>query len=298
MAAPLLRLGFVPNPFSVACYAAVHEGCFEDAGLEVRIVEFANGSRAAEALDAGELDCTVGGHLQTIRAVDLGSDQRFFAPLAFEERPDHSCIALVAGPGGPRSVPELSGCRIGVSAVGAISELQLRVLADMAGIPYDSLSRVTMPFAQMSGALKDGTIAAASLVEPFVSQAMSERGMTLLDEGSLSRIPKPGLPVLITGLVAPHSWLQAHKSTARAAIAAIREGIAFVQTHEPSARAMIAGYTRIPGAAAETMKLPRFRLWLAAADLELVIELAAKFGMLEHAITAGDVIEDVSDLDN
>jgi len=286
-----LRIGFVPNLFAVACHAAIAQGFFGAAATELQIVEYTNGSRAAEALDRGDIDCTVGGHLQTITAAERGSDQVFLAPLAFEEPPDHTCISLLGRPGGPSSTAELAGARIAVSAVGAISELQLRVIMDCVGSDYDSLDLLAMPFADMATALRDGTVDAASVAEPFVSQFLENGTARLLDHGSLSRIPKSGQRVMITGLVARRAWTRTHREAARAVVDAVRKGIRFVREHDADTRRMIADYTRIPRQSADAMTLPAFHACLAGEDLQLVVDLAAKFGMIGRVLPAGELID-------
>jgi NitT/TauT family transport system substrate-binding protein len=286
-----IRLGFVPNPFAVACHAAAVNGFFSSAGIEVEVIEFRNGSRAAEALDAGDLDFSVGGHLQTIVAVDRGSDQVFIAPLAYEEPPDHLCIALLAPADGPRSAKELEGCAVAVSAAGAISELQLRQFMRAGDSDYDSLQLITMPFSDMARALSERSVAAASAVEPFVTQLQRSGIATVVDRGSLGQRSHASRRVMITGIVARRSWIRGHHAEVRGIATAIERGIEFVRTHETEARAMIAAYTGMPAEAAAAMALPAFYCCIRPLDLQPVIDLAAEHSMIDRWMPAGDLIE-------
>jgi NitT/TauT family transport system substrate-binding protein len=286
-----IRLGFVPNPFAVACHVAASNGFFSEDGIEAEIVEFRNGSRAAEALDAGDLDFSVGGHLQTIAAVERGSDQVFIAPLAYEEPPDHLCIALLAPADGPRSARELADGAVAVSAAGAISELQLRQFMRAGDADYDSLRLVAMPFSDMARALGDKTVAAASAVEPFVTQLHTSGIATVLDRGSLSQSSETCKRVMITGIVARRSWIDGHRAEVRAVAAAIGRSIDFVRSHETEARTVIAAYTGMPVMAAQTMALPAFREFIDPSDLQPVIDLAVEYGMLTRWIPADDLID-------
>jgi ABC-type nitrate/sulfonate/bicarbonate transport system substrate-binding protein len=290
-----VRLGFVPNPFSVACHAAIVNGFLSTAGIDTQIFEFRNGSRAAEALDAGELDFAVGGHLQTMAAVQRGSDQVFIAPLAFEEPPDHLCIALLARPGGPRDACALEGHAVGVSAAGAISELQLRLFMRSAGAGYKNLRLIPMPFDQMARELGDGTVAAVSAVEPYVSQFLAQGIATVIDRGSLSNSVSSAGRVMITGLVARQSWIGEHRAETRAVAKAIGQGIDFVSGHEAEARTMIAAYTGTPHEAAARMTLPAFRHCIEASDLQRVIDLAVEHSMLTRGMRAEELIQSMSE---
>ncbi len=205
-----IRIGHVPNPFALPYLVALERGFFADEGLQVDDTRVSNGSVIADALARGELDVGTGGHLQTAAAVAAGSDQAFIAPLGFERAPDHLCIVLVSRRDRARSLGELAGRTVAVSARGAISELQLRIA--LAGA---RVRTVAMPFSRMRDALAAGEVDAASVVEPFASVLAQDPALMVLDRGSLSGALPAGERVLIVGLVATRSWIAAKPDAVR-----------------------------------------------------------------------------------
>ena len=127
-----VRFGQVANPFSRPVTLALERGYFEDAGVELDVTSFPNGSVMSAAMARGEVDAGVGGHLQTLDH----PGQVFFGPLGFERAPDHLPIALVSSVGSGR---ELEGKAVGVSARAAISELQLRIYMAGEGAEFERL---------------------------------------------------------------------------------------------------------------------------------------------------------------
>jgi len=285
-----VRLGLIPNPFGVAGYAAMERGFFADEGIEVEATTLRNGSQVADALSQGDLDCGVGGHLQTLEAVIRGDDQVFISPLSFEQQPDHLCICLVARQSTVRSAKDLEGKTIALNVRGPISDLQLKIVMHAAGGDYHKAKVVVMPFEGMKEALARGEIDAASVVEPFASQLVDDGLGAIIDEGSLSGMLKPGDRVMITGLVTHRSWVDGHRTTAQAVARAVRRGIAFVQQDGAAARRIISGYTGVPPQIVKRMRLPAFDSVLNPPDLQTAFDLAAKFGIVSRRLQAEDLI--------
>ena len=257
----IVRFGHVANPFSRPVDLALERGWFG----ELEVTRYANGSAVAAALAAGEIDAGVGGHVQT-----LGAGQVFFAPLGFEEAPAHLPIALVARPG-ISSGRELEGSAVGMSARGAISELQLRIYMHAEDAAYETLRLEAMPFGELAEAIRSGAIAAASAPEPFATQLVAEGLGAVIDRGSLSRGVRPGERALITGLAAERSWVEANEDEARRLADAIGRAVDEL-------------------AGDETPNTPRFARDLDPADLQRVYDLAHEHGLLERRADARETI--------
>jgi NitT/TauT family transport system substrate-binding protein len=261
----IVRFGHVSNPFSRPVELAVERGYFDKAGVELELTRYANGSAAAAALAAGEIDAGVGGHVQT-----LGAGQVFFAPLGFEEAPGHLPIALVVRPG-LTSGRELEGSAVGMSARGAISELQLRIYMRAEGAAYETLHLEAMPFAELAEAMRSGAIAAASAPEPFATQLVADSLGVVIDRGSLSRGVGPGERALITGLAAERVWVEANGDAAHRLADAVGRAVDEL-------------------AGDETPNTPRFSRRLDAAELQRVYDLAFEHGLLEQRADARETI--------
>jgi NitT/TauT family transport system substrate-binding protein len=268
-----VRFGHVQNPFSAPVLAAIERGHLADAGVEFELTRFANGSEMSRALALGELDAGVGGHLQTLAATIAGSDQVFIAPLGFERAPDHLPIALVAA-GRISRGRELEGAIVGVSAVAAISELQLRIYMRAEGADYGTLTLRAMPFAQLAAALAHGEIAAASAPDPFAAQLAADGLAQIIDRGSLSAELADGERVMIAGVAASRAWVEGNAGTARAIAGALALAIEELRG-EP---------------APAGLHVPYFDRRLREADLQPVFDLAYEHALVDRRAQAGELI--------
>jgi len=269
-----LRFGHVPNPFSQPVSLALERGYFEDAGVELELTLFANGSAMSAALARGEVELGVGGHLQTLSAAQEGARQVFLAPLGFERAPDHLPIALISSVGSGR---ELEGRSVGVSARAAISELQLRIFMAGEGADFEQLTLEMMPFREMAEAFRSGAIAAASAPDPFAAELERDGLGRVVDRGSLGTELPAGERVLITGLAADEGWLERHREQARLVVDATGRAI-----DDLVADPTLAGAPGLHTAFFDRLLEPR--------DLQRVFDLALEHGLIERPASAPDLL--------
>ncbi len=283
----MIRLGDVANPFSIPFSLALERGYFADCGLDVEVERFANGSAASAALVDGSVAVAVSGHIQTLVA-SRAAPQAFIAPLGFEESPDHLPVALL-GAGDVREAADLEGRRVAVSALGAISELQLRILMREAGADYGRVELVAMPFKAMADALAAGSVGAASVPEPFCAALLAAGGAHVIDRGSLSRGLRPGERAMVAGLAATTAWVASERESVdrlRQAIGRAVDELNAEPTLAPSIMASQLG----DGLDPPLVQAPRFDRRLEVGDLQRVFDLAFEYGLLEQAADAAPLI--------
>lgn len=268
-----LRFGHVPNPFSSPIVVALERGYFGDAGIDLDVTTFGNGSAFAAALTRGAVELGVGGHLQTLAETSTGADQVFIGPLGFERSPDHLPITLIAADDGSSGFA-LEGAAVGVSARAAISDLQLRIYMRSEGADFDSLRLVPMPFDELAGALRRGEIAAASAPDPFAARLVQQGLGQIIDRGSLSRALPNGGRVLVAGLVTTRAFAEREPDAVHRVVAAVGRAIDDLQ-----------GAIPLP-----EQHLPYFDRRFEPADLQLVFDLAIDHRLIDRAANAAELI--------
>jgi NitT/TauT family transport system substrate-binding protein len=240
---------------------------------------FRNGSEVASGIERGKLDVGLGGHLQTLSSALRGSGQVFFAPLGFEESPDHLPVTIVVRAG--QTLSRLAkGATIAMSARAAISDLQLRIFCSAESLPYESFRIVTMPFGEMAGALRRAEVEAASVPDPFASEIAAAGIGVIVDRGTLSREMPARSRVMITGLVSTRQWLLAHRELARRLRTVVAEAV--TSWAELSSVAQREGIPEV--------QTPSFHAELHADDLQLAYDLAARHGIVPRRVSAEKVM--------
>jgi NitT/TauT family transport system substrate-binding protein len=288
-AARPLRLGYVANPFSLPIVVAQERSYFSEAGLDLEMETFPNGSAATAALNDGSIDLGVSGHLQTLMAARGPVKQVFIAPLGFEEAPGHLPVALL-GREHVTSAKDLEGRSVAVSALGAISELQLRIFMAADGAAYDSVTLSPMPFREMGAALESGAVAAASAPEPFAAELVADGLSRVIDRGSLSRALLPGDRAMVAGLVAPEAWVASEPALVARVVEAVGRAIDDLLADLGLAGTRMVAAAGVEGVRAAGLQTPRFDRRLDASDLQRVFDLALTHGLIDQPADAGDLI--------
>jgi NitT/TauT family transport system substrate-binding protein len=284
-----LRLGYVANPFSLPIVVAHERSYFEAAGLDLELETFPNGSAATAALNDGTIDLGVSGHLQTLMAARGPVKQVFIVPLGFEEAPDHLPIALL-GRERVTSGRDLEGRSVAVSALGAISELQLRIFMAAEGAAYDALSLTPMPFREMGAALESGAVAAASVPEPFASVLVADGLGRVIDRGSLSRGLRSGDRAMVAGLVAAETWVTSDPALVGKVVEAVGRAIDDLRADPALVATRLAAAADVRALDPRGLQTPSFDRRLSPADLQVVFDLALEHGLITVAGDAEELI--------
>jgi NitT/TauT family transport system substrate-binding protein len=211
-----LDVAVVPAVDSAGFFVALYDGLFRAQGLLVRFIpavssETEINQQAEQLPTAAPVDISCGAYPSYIEAQEnwdaglrpspqhpsvVAADLYIFAEGSIMTPGAQGLYVL---PGSPaRSLQDLRGKTIGVNAPGNI--LYLLVAAALAddGMPVSAVRFRYIPLPQMAQALKTGEVAAATLPEPFASQAELSLGVTELadlDAGATASFPVQGCAV-------------------------------------------------------------------------------------------------------
>lgn len=179
-----VRVAFTPLQAWGPLFIGEAEGFFAREGIKIEWVTFAGGADTIAVLIQGQLDVGAGAaSAGFFNAVAAGGRVRIVADKGHVE-PGFRAVSLVARRGlrvgGPPTVADLKGRKVAVNTVGAIAHYILAKALARAGLRVDDVELVRLPFPSMVAALQQGSIDAAILSEPFVTQAIQIGAGTLL----------------------------------------------------------------------------------------------------------------------
>jgi NitT/TauT family transport system substrate-binding protein len=281
-----LTVAAVPVADSAALYIAEQRGLFRAEGLNVKIVPVVSGATAIAGQLAGKYDVVLGNYVSYILADAQHNDKfRILAPGSADS-PEDSMI-LVA-PGSPiDSVAGLKGKAIGINAPNNIGALLVTsVLYDNAVyMKKDHIRFKDVPFPEMTRAMQKHEIAAAWMVEPFVTYAELTGAQPIADtdEGATQNIP-------IAGYMVTQSWEQKYPKTAAAFRRALLEGQEIANTSLSAVWRGVEAFADIPSSAAELIALPSYPLTIQPDSLQRIVSLMLSFGMLAHGFDTGQMV--------
>jgi NitT/TauT family transport system substrate-binding protein len=202
---------------------AEQQGYFKAEGLNVKISDFAGGAVALRAVVGGSADVVSGAYEHTI---SLQSKKQFFQAFVLQGRLPQIAFGVSSAKAGQvKSLKDLKGMKIGVSAPGSSTHNLVKQLLSKAGLdPNKDAAIVGVGLgAQAIAALKSGQIDAISNTDPVMTKLEQDNAIKLLaDTRTLKGTQEVwGAPLPAGCLYAPIEFVQKNPNTAQALANAI-----------------------------------------------------------------------------
>jgi NitT/TauT family transport system substrate-binding protein len=163
-------------------HLAMQEGFFEDEGLNVKPVDAPSGSDSVNMLVGGQVDIAYSSYtpffLTEAQKVAQGQGGIKLVADASSAGPN-SCV-VVATPGSKvKTIEDLVGAKVAVTATGTISDLLVKSALKSNGVSDEAIKDikwVPTPFPQTADVLKAGSVDAAFATEPFIQDTQKRAG--------------------------------------------------------------------------------------------------------------------------
>jgi NitT/TauT family transport system substrate-binding protein len=171
---------------SCLCYLptvlAKQIGAYEKAGVDVNLVDFKGGSQSLTAVLGGSAD-VVSGYFD--HTVELAAKKQHLQAFVIYDR--YPGLVLVVSPketGKIKSVKDLAGKKVGVSAPGSSTDFFLKYQLVKAGLKKDSAAVIGVGLgATAIAAMEQGQIDAAVMLDPAVTVLQNKyKDLTLLSD--------------------------------------------------------------------------------------------------------------------
>ncbi|MCB4768700.1 ABC transporter substrate-binding protein [Ancylobacter sp. Lp-2] len=168
---PNLTLGVGGKPllYYLPLTLAEKLGYFKDAGLNVEINDFGGGAKSLQALIGGSVDAVTGAYEHTIRMQTKKQDIR--AVIDLGRYPGIVIAVRKAEADKIKTVADLKGKNIGVTAPGSSTHIMVQYLLTKAGLKQDDASFIGVGGgASAVAAMQKGEIDAISHLDPVISK--------------------------------------------------------------------------------------------------------------------------------
>src|SRR5690606_9731571 len=156
-------------------------GYFKAEGLDVEISDFAGGSRALQAVVGGSADVVSGAYEHTI---NLQSKNQNFQSFVLQGRAPQIAVG-VSTKALPqyRSVADLKGRKIGVSAPGSSTNMVANLVLSRAGLKASDVSYIGVgTSAGALAALRSGQIDAMSNIDPVMTMLEQKGDVKIISD--------------------------------------------------------------------------------------------------------------------
>jgi NitT/TauT family transport system substrate-binding protein len=251
--APLAALGLMsgvalaqPTKVTIAiggasclCYLptvlAKHLGEYEKAGLNAELVDFKGGSQALTAVLGGSAD-VVSGYFD--HCVNLAAkNQHMQAFIVYDRYPGLVLVVAPKNAGSIKSVKDLAGKRIGVSAPGSSTHYFVNVLLKKNGVDAGGVGIIGIGLgATAIAAMEQGSVDAAVMLDPAVTLLQGKfKDLRILSD---TRTQKDTIDVFGGeypggALYTRADWITKHPKETQALTNAIVNTLKWIHSHTP-----------------------------------------------------------------
>jgi ABC-type nitrate/sulfonate/bicarbonate transport system substrate-binding protein len=231
----ILRMGIIPTQSCLPYLVMKEKGLDKKYGLELISTEFPGGDPVIAAIVAGKLDMGIGGSISVLTAAENGMIPGKIVPVAAINLVDaeHPFIGVVVS----HSIngwKDLEGRQIAINAVNSPNMAGIKGRLQIEGVKDYKLP--ILSFANMGLAVADGTVDAATLVEPYLTQSLLRNDGKFLDwivggppfekmqmtmlyfNGGLYRSNPQAVKAFLRAYVDALDWIAANKDESRAII--------------------------------------------------------------------------------
>lgn len=263
-----IRFATNPWPGYDPLYIARDKGYFDDAGLNVALVDLTSIGASRRAFERGQVD----GCGATLVEILLAADQSGLRPqIAAVVDYSNGADALIAA-GSVKNLTALRGRRVAIEP--GTLHIQLLALAlDSVQLTVRDVALVPMPQSAMPAAFADGLVDAAVCFPPESNRLLEKGGKVVFHSGQV-----PG--EVVDTLVFDGAFVARRGNEVQAFVGAYYRAMGFMATNPDEAHAIMARR--------ENMSLDELRQTIAGlryVSREAQLELLSPGGPVEHSLS-------------
>lgn len=210
-------------------------GYFKAEGLDVEISDFAGGTQALRAVVGGSADVCSGAYEHTINL--QGKGQMFKAFVLQGRAPQIAIGVSTKTMPQYKTVADLRGKKIGVSAPGSSTNMVANLILSRAGLKASDVSFIGVgTSAGALSAMRSGQIDAISNIDPVMTMLEQKGDVKVISDTRTIKgtVDVFGGPMPAACLYAPVDYLVQNPHTCQAMANAIVRGLKWLQTAGPS----------------------------------------------------------------
>ena len=184
-----VRVANFTNIVVAPVFYGIDKGYFKEAGIEIEIVKVATGAASVSAVASAQADIGWAAATVPMFARSQGVPMKIFMTADQEGPPDHYGTHIDAtAKSGVNTFADIKGKTVMINAFGTAGELAIRERLQIAGVSWDDVKKVVVPFPQMPAALELGNADVGVTIYPMQAAIMANKaiGAKVIGRGNLS----------------------------------------------------------------------------------------------------------------
>jgi NitT/TauT family transport system substrate-binding protein len=272
-----VTLGVIPIIDVAPAYLGKQKGFFASRGIDLTLSPEQGGAPIVKGVVSGKYQFGFSNVTSLMAAENDGAGLKAVASgVASTGRPGRDFSAVVVRGGSPiRTAKDLAGKRVAVNTLKNVGDTTVRESVRKAGGDPTGIRFQAMPFPAVPGALQAGTVDAAWVVEPQLSEVITQGGQVVASN-FVDTAPDMTVAMYFTGA----ALLANDPDLVGRFTAAVNESLRYAAGHPDEVRAVIGTYTPITDVVRNSMILPHWPIDINKSSVQQLAKLGRQDGIL------------------
>ena len=277
-----IKVGVATGAGPLNADIAEAKGYFKKRGLEAHFqVLNGAGAEGVAALQSGSLDVVE----SNIGSVIAGSQHGITTPCftGGVKYNNELNVPLEARPE-IQKPNQLAGKKVAVVSTNSANQILVDAYLKANHVDWKSVDYLAMGIPNMMAAMKNGAVDGALIGNPWATQ-WKQQGGSVLAVNMATYVGSPAFSCWI----ASKSWLQNHRSTAKAFIAGLDEADAYFHSNRHEADVAGSPLAKVPAATLDAQGTWEYTTQMNASDVQKWFDAGKEFGIFHGTINMGNV---------
>lgn len=279
-----VRLGDLPIEADGQPFYAEKLGLFKKAGLDVQVIPIPNGAAILSAVLGGSMEIGVSNIISLASAYKRGIKIACVAGSSLYTSKAPTSALMVANNSTIRSARDLSGKIVAVNGLRNITQLAPMAWIDKNGGDSSTVKFIELSFPEMIPAVSQGRVDAVLVAEPAISSARgTARILGYPYDAVASRF-------LLGCFFATTTYLDQNRQSVKRVVDVLRTAGEWANKHHAESGQMLAAVTKMDVNVIQNMTRATYPDQMLPSDVQPVIDLAAKYGVIAETFPATELI--------
>lgn len=273
-----IKVAVLPLADYAPVYWAKDHGYFKKEGLHVQFENLQGGPVGIQKVVTGEIQFAFSNPISSTIATSKGAPVQTVALVSGLGQGE---LGVFVKPNSPiKNMADLNGKTVGINTTNNVGDVTFAKLAESKGI-QSKPDWVEVPFPEIIDGVKNGSIQAGYLPEPFASAA---RQAGLREVVNLVQGSTVGLP--ISTFVTSTQYASTNPDVVKKFAHALNEARDDIAANLPEFRKWLPKATGTDPAAAKAMHLPNFKVKLDVNEMQKMADFLKQLGVIKGSYDA------------
>jgi NitT/TauT family transport system substrate-binding protein len=282
-----LKVGVIPIADVAPLYLGIKKGFFEEENLTIEPQLAEGGAAIIPSVMSGDYQIGFSNAVSLLIAASKDLPVQIISQGVLGGTNEDDAWDAVVVPKGSdvKSIEDLAGKTIAVNTLNNIGPVTINSALEKAGVDYESVKYVEVPFPEMGAALEAKRVDAAFTVEPAYSGAVGAGG-TAIFSSYVQTAPN----LTVATYFASKQYIAENGEVVERFQRAIEKSLDYAAQNEAEVRAVVGEYTEIPAEVTDKIHLPTWKSDLNEPTIQTLSDLSLKYGFIEEQPSLDELI--------